>query len=81
MKTAYLEHEGDMEKILEDVMCSTQEDEPRFRKILNKLIKKEEIPEFEAFAKEDKKKQKERKRKVGSITCKMFSSPEIVFAS
>ncbi|XP_072019953.1 dnaJ homolog subfamily C member 9-like [Amphiura filiformis] len=63
LKKAYLEHEGDMEKILEDVMCSTKEDEPRFRKILNKLIKKKEIPEFETLTKEDTKKQKERKRK------------------
>lgn len=63
LKTAYLEHEGNMEKILEDVMCSTTDDEPRFRKIISKLIKKEEVPDFEQFSNEDVKETKKRKRK------------------
>ena len=58
-----------MEGILEDIMCSTHDDEPRFRKILKKLIKKGEVPEFDDFAKEDTKKQKDRKRKVSQNYC------------
>ena len=69
LKTAYLEHEGNMEKILEDVMCSTTDDEPRFRKIISKLIKKEEVPDFEQFSNEDVKETKKRKRKVGLCSC------------
>ncbi|XP_061183153.1 dnaJ homolog subfamily C member 9-like [Saccostrea echinata] len=63
LKTAYIECEGDMDGIIDSVMCATIEDEARFTKILKQLIRKKEIPDFPAFSKEGKKKKAERKRK------------------
>ena len=64
LKKAYLEHEGDMDIILESVMCATIDDEERFVKILKNLIKKGDLPEFTAFTKESKRKRAERKKRV-----------------
>jgi len=56
LKKAYTECAGDMERILEEVILSTPEDEPRFRKILDKAIKEEELPEFDKYRKKRKRK-------------------------
>jgi DnaJ family protein C protein 9 len=64
LKSAYVECEGDMDKIIDSVMCATIEDEARFEKILKRLIKKKELPDFSAFSKEGKAKKAARKRKV-----------------
>ncbi|XP_071941465.1 dnaJ homolog subfamily C member 9-like [Antedon mediterranea] len=63
LKKAYIEFSGDMEEILKNVMCCTYDDEPRFRKTLQELIDNDELPEYEMFTKEDKKKSKKRKKK------------------
>ncbi|XP_055996902.1 dnaJ homolog subfamily C member 9-like [Ostrea edulis] len=63
LKSAYVECEGDMDKIIDTVMCATIEDEPRFAKILKLLIKKKEVPDFPSFSKEGKAKKTARKRK------------------
>lgn len=65
LKAAYVEYEGDMDEILDNVMCSTEEDVPRFTKILKGLIKEGEVPMFEEFEKASKKKQKARQKRVG----------------
>lgn len=63
LKSAYLENEGNMDDIIDTVLCATIDDEPRFTKILKGLIKKKEIPDFPAFSKEGKSKKNARKRK------------------
>ncbi|XP_028397890.1 dnaJ homolog subfamily C member 9-like [Dendronephthya gigantea] len=63
LKSAYIRCEGDMEGICEHVMCSTEDDETRFKKILQNAIDNEELPKFDNFTKEDKKKKKARKEK------------------
>ncbi|KAL4235979.1 DnaJ subfamily C member 9 [Mactra antiquata] len=63
LKTAYVEFKGDMEEILNNVMCSTVDDEPRFNKIIKDWIKSKEVPTFTKFTKETKKSKENRKRK------------------
>ncbi|PFX19374.1 dnaJ homolog subfamily C member 9-like [Stylophora pistillata] len=63
LRSAYLDYEGDMDTILENVLCSTIGDYERFRIIIQDLISKEDLPTFPAFANEDKKKKKSRKQK------------------
>ncbi|WAR23742.1 DNJC9-like protein, partial [Mya arenaria] len=63
LKTAYLEFKGNMEDILSNVMCSTEDDEPRFSGIIRDWIKKKEVPDFPKFSKETKKSKDNRKRK------------------
>jgi len=62
IKKAYVDAEGDMGQIIDSVMCATEEDEDRFRKIINELIKNKEVDEYKAFTKENKKEKKARKR-------------------
>lgn len=62
IQTAYVEFKGDMTEILNNVMCSTIEDEPRFTKIIKGWIKKKTVPDFPAFSKENKKAKEKRKR-------------------
>ena len=64
LKSAYLDYEGDMDAILENVLCATIEDVERFKNIIEDLISTEDLPTFAAFVKEDKKKKKARKQKV-----------------
>ena len=67
LKAAYLDYEGDMDTIMENVLCATIEDEDRFREIIEKLISEEDLPKFPAFANEGKKKKKARKQKVSKL--------------
>ena len=53
-----------MEKILDNVMCSTIEDETRFSDTINKWIADGEVPEFEVFTKESKTTKKKRRKQV-----------------
>ncbi|XP_033732872.1 dnaJ homolog subfamily C member 9-like isoform X2 [Pecten maximus] len=69
LKEVYTTFEGDMDEIMEHMMCSSIEDEPRFIKIFKELIKKREVPDYEAFSKENKKKTASRKRRVHVIVC------------
>lgn len=63
LKEAYLTSEGDMDTILDTVLCCTHEDEERFAELLRDLIKKEELPDFDNFTKENKKKKSARMKK------------------
>ena len=64
LKAAYLKFEGDMESILENVLCTTMDDDGRFRDILKTFIESGELPKFDSFTKDDRKKKKARKEKV-----------------
>ncbi|KAK7065689.1 DnaJ subfamily C member 9 [Halocaridina rubra] len=66
LKMAYLDGEGDMEYILENVLCTTIDDEARFRKIIKGWIKKKEVPNFRNFSGESKRKKDARKRKAAA---------------
>ena len=60
---AYNDAEGDMDAVYETVMLSNVvEDDERFRKIINKAIKKGEVKGYDAYTKETKKKRKDRLR-------------------
>lgn len=62
LKSAYLEFEGDMDKILDTILCSTIDDEPRFHDLITGWIKSKEVPKFPAFEGETTKKRQKRKR-------------------
>jgi len=49
LKELYLKYEGDFSSIMECMMSSTEDDEERFREILEEAIENEELPFFEAF--------------------------------
>ncbi|XP_053547868.1 dnaJ homolog subfamily C member 9 [Bombina bombina] len=57
---AYMDFEGDMDSIMESVLCVTHEDEPRIREIINQAIKSKEVPSYNTFVKESKKKREQR---------------------
>ncbi|BFZ13702.1 hypothetical protein BsWGS_16741 [Bradybaena similaris] len=63
LKAVYLSSEGDMNNIMNTMLCSSYEDEPRFVKILTELIKDGTVPDFPAFSKESKKKKTSRMQK------------------
>ena len=64
LKCAYMDYEGDVDLILENVLCASPDDEGRFRQLLEGLIDSEELPGFKNFITESDKKKKARKRKV-----------------
>ncbi|KAG7171566.1 dnaJ homolog subfamily C member 9-like [Homarus americanus] len=66
LKQAYIEGEGDMEYILQYVLCCTIDDEARFTKIIHRWIKKKEVPNFSNFSNETKRKKETRKRKAAA---------------
>ncbi|KAL6960047.1 DnaJ subfamily C member 9, partial [Sarracenia purpurea var. burkii] len=63
LKRAYINHEGDMDCILEYVLFSNPDDEPRLCEIINEWISDEEVPAFTKFTKEPKAKKMRRKLK------------------
>lgn len=67
VKAAYMDFEGDMDRIMESVLCVDYTDEPRIRKIIEKAIDAGEVPSYKAFVKESKQKMAARKRRVGYI--------------
>ncbi|NXI40542.1 DNJC9 protein, partial [Galbula dea] len=64
IKAAYVDFEGDMDGIMESVLCVDYTDEPRIRKIIEKAIDAGEVPSYKAFVKESKQKMIARKRRV-----------------
>ena len=64
IKKAYLASDGDMETILDTVLCCTHEDEERFAELLRAMIKEGDLPDFDNFSKENKKKKTARMKKV-----------------
>ncbi|XP_030059301.1 dnaJ homolog subfamily C member 9 isoform X1 [Microcaecilia unicolor] len=64
VKQAYMDFEGDMDKIMQSVLCAVElEDEPRIRKIIQQAIDSGDVPAYNAFVKESKKKQVRRKKR------------------
>ncbi|XP_062435642.1 dnaJ homolog subfamily C member 9 [Rhea pennata] len=63
IKAAYVDFEGDMDKIMESVLCVEYTDEPRIRKIIQEAIDSGELPAYKAFVKESKQKMNARKRR------------------
>ncbi len=72
LKRAYVDNKGDMNRILEYVMFSSPEDEPRFGEILHKWIDNEEVPAFDKFLKEPTSRKENRRKKV-EIQMERFS--------
>ncbi|NXT75733.1 DNJC9 protein, partial [Zapornia atra] len=63
IKAAYVDFEGDMDRIMESVLCVDYTDEPRLRKIIEKAIDSGEVPSYQGFVKESKQKTVSRKRR------------------
>ena len=64
LKAAYVDCKGDVGEIIDHVMCASEEDEARFRKILGGLVSSGELPRFKGFSNESPEKRKQRKQKV-----------------
>merc|ERR550539_712317 len=62
LKKAYCNGEGDMNFILDNVLCCTVEDDERFAEKLKEWIKDEVVPEFAAFKKSNTKAAKAKRR-------------------
>lgn len=58
----YEEFEGDMDEIMANVMCSTYDDEPRIRSVIQTAIDNGEVEEKEAFTGELKSKKRKRRK-------------------
>ena len=56
-----------MDIILDSIMCSTIDDEPRYREILLDMIKKNEVEDFKSFSRENKKKKESRRKRVSNF--------------
>uniref|UniRef100_G1MEV8 DnaJ homolog subfamily C member 9 n=2 Tax=Ailuropoda melanoleuca TaxID=9646 RepID=G1MEV8_AILME len=63
IKQAYLDFKGDMDQIMESVLCVQYTEEPRIRNIIQQAIDAGEIPSYNAFVKESKQKMNARKRR------------------
>ncbi|RMD40764.1 hypothetical protein DV735_g4356, partial [Chaetothyriales sp. CBS 134920] len=60
---AYAEHEGNMDAVYEEIMCSNVlEDDTRFRHIIDQAIADGTVQSFKAYTKETKASQRKRKR-------------------
>ncbi|KAK2704430.1 hypothetical protein QYM36_016729 [Artemia franciscana] len=67
LKEIYISSKGDMDIILDSIMCSTIDDEPRYREILLDMIKKNEVEDFKSFSRENKKKKESRRKRVSNF--------------
>lgn len=63
IKQAYLDFKGDMDQIMESVLCAQYADEPRIRSILQQAIEAKEVPAYRAFVRESQQKMNARKRR------------------
>ncbi|NXK96463.1 DNJC9 protein, partial [Formicarius rufipectus] len=63
VKAAYLNFKGDMDRIMETVMCADYTDEPRIREMIERAIDSGELPSYKAFVKESKQKMMSRRRR------------------
>ncbi|NWI52631.1 DNJC9 protein, partial [Calyptomena viridis] len=63
VKAAYLNFKGDMDRIMESVMCADYTDEPRIREMIERAIESGELPSYKAFVQESKKKMMSRRRR------------------
>lgn len=65
VKAAYVNFKGDMDRIMESVLCVDYTDEPRIREMIERAIDSGEVPSFKAFVKESKQKMMSRRKRVG----------------
>ncbi|XP_062987698.1 dnaJ homolog subfamily C member 9 [Elgaria multicarinata webbii] len=63
IKSSYEDFKGDMDRIMDSVLCVDYTDEPRIRKIIQHAIDAGELPSYKAFVKESKQKTSARKRR------------------
>ncbi|XP_045147631.1 dnaJ homolog subfamily C member 9, partial [Echinops telfairi] len=63
IKQAYLDFKGDMDRIMESVLCVQYTDEPRIRNIIQQAIDAGEVPSYKTFVREPKPKMNARKRR------------------
>ncbi|ELR17899.1 DnaJ domain containing protein [Acanthamoeba castellanii str. Neff] len=61
VKQAYVDHEGNMERIIDTVVLSSWDDEDRFRAIIDAAIKAGEVPTFDEYEASAKKKQNKKR--------------------
>uniref|UniRef100_UPI00358FE993 dnaJ homolog subfamily C member 9-like isoform X3 n=1 Tax=Myxine glutinosa TaxID=7769 RepID=UPI00358FE993 len=64
LQQAYLDFEGDMDRILEVMLCARNEDEPRFRKYLEMSVGAGDLPDYPAFSSQGKRKRESQKGKI-----------------
>lgn len=64
LKKAYVNHKGDMNRILEFVLFSSPDDEPRFNEVIQKWIDSGEVEAYDKYVNEPKSRKENRKRKV-----------------
>ena len=63
MEKAYMEEDGDMDKIIDTVLCATQDDEPRFAEKIQGWIESGTVPALEKFSHETKENKSKRKKR------------------
>ncbi|NXP30032.1 DNJC9 protein, partial [Scytalopus superciliaris] len=63
VKAAYLNFKGDMDRIMESVLCVDYTDEPRIREMIERAIGAGELPSYKAFVRESKQKMMSRRRR------------------
>ncbi|KAF6018747.1 DNAJC9 [Bugula neritina] len=63
LKEAYLSSKGNMQHVIDSVMCASVEDEERFKKLLEPLVKSKELPSYKKFFKEPAASKKKRHSK------------------
>ena len=63
LRKAYLASEGNMEQIIDTVLCATAEDEARFAETIWTWIRSEEVPAYQSFTQESKENKKQRKNR------------------
>lgn len=64
LKKFYIDGEGSLDYILDNLMCATYDDEDRLVKIIKDMISAGEIEDLPSFSKEPAKKKKARKMRV-----------------
>ncbi|PIO40792.1 hypothetical protein AB205_0217960, partial [Aquarana catesbeiana] len=58
-----MDFEGDMDNIMDSVIFADIDNEPRIREIIQKAIKKKEVPTYDTYVKEPKKKREKRRKR------------------
>ncbi|XP_031164009.1 dnaJ homolog subfamily C member 9 [Sander lucioperca] len=59
----YVQHQGNMDAIIDSAMCCSQDDEPRLCSIIQAAIQSGEVTAFPAFTQESEKKKKARRKR------------------
>ena len=77
LQQTYLDFEGDMDRILEVMLCARIEDEPRFRKYLDMSVRAGDLPDYPAFSSQSKQKRESQKGKVVRMIKSCVKQPEL----